>query len=73
MGKTNVLILFSDQQRYDTIHHAGYSHMITPNMDRLASDGCTYVNAHSTVPVFVPARQLADRPIRKGSRVFYER
>jgi len=38
MGKkANVLILFSDQQRYDTINYAGYSHMITPNLDRLAS------------------------------------
>ena len=57
MGKkANVLILFSDQQRYDTINYAGYSHMITPNLDRLASGGCTYINAHSTNPVCMPAR-----------------
>jgi len=32
----NFLILFTDQQRYDTIDAAGYSHMKTPNLDRLA-------------------------------------
>ncbi len=56
MKKPNVLILFTDQQRFDTIHAAGYSHMITPNLDRLAAEGCTFEYAHSTNPVCMPAR-----------------
>ncbi len=52
----NVLILFTDQQRYDTIHYAGHEHMITPNLDRLAEEGCLYRFAHSTNPVCMPAR-----------------
>ena len=54
--KPNVLILFTDQQRYDTINSLGYSHMITPNLDRLVEEGCSYVNAHSANPVCMPAR-----------------
>ena len=54
--KPNVLILFTDQQRHDTINAAGYPHMITPNLDRLVAEGCLYRNAHSTNPVCIPAR-----------------
>ncbi len=54
--KPNVLVLLTDQQRYDTIGVAGYSHMITPNLDYLASSGCLYTNAHSSNPVCMPAR-----------------
>lgn len=54
--KTNVLILFTDQQRYDTVNASGYPHMITPNLDRLAGEGCNFTCAHSTNPVCMPAR-----------------
>jgi len=55
-NKPNVLILFTDQQRYNTIAHLGYDYMITPNLDRLAKESCSYVNAISTNPVCMPAR-----------------
>lgn len=54
--RPNVLILFTDQQRYDTIAAAGYKHMITPNLDRLVNEGTTYLRAYSTNPVCMPAR-----------------
>lgn len=54
--KKNVLIIFADQQRYDTVHSAGYEHMITPNLDKLASEGCLYTHAHTHNPVCMPAR-----------------
>lgn len=54
--KPNVLILLTDQQRYNTINAAGFPYMITPNLDRLAAEGCLYRNAHSTNPVCMPAR-----------------
>jgi arylsulfatase len=56
MKKPNFLILFPDQQRYDTINAAGYSHMKTPNLDRLVNEGCVFENAYSPNPVCVPAR-----------------
>lgn len=55
-NRPNVLIILSDQQRYDTIAAAGYPYMITPNLDRLAEEGCIFTNAYSTNPVCMPAR-----------------
>ncbi|MFE5318306.1 sulfatase [Paenibacillus sp. NPDC056579] len=54
--RTNVLILFTDQQRFDTIQAAGNRHMETPNLDRLVAQGCLYTHAHSSNPVCMPAR-----------------
>lgn len=55
-NKPNVLILFTDQQRYDTIAALGYEHMITPNLDRLVREGTSFTNACSTNPVCMAAR-----------------
>ncbi len=52
----NILLLFTDQQRYDTINACGYPHMITPNLDRLVRDGCSFPYAYSPNPVCIPAR-----------------
>jgi arylsulfatase A-like enzyme len=52
----NILLLFTDQQRFDTIAAAGHSHMKTPNLDRLVREGCLFTNAYSPNPVCVPAR-----------------
>lgn len=39
MSKPNIIIIKTDQQRHDTINALGYSHIITPNMDRLVKRG----------------------------------
>jgi arylsulfatase len=54
--RPNVLIILTDQQRYDTINALGYRHMITPNLDKLCLEGCAYTRAHSHNPVCMPAR-----------------
>jgi len=54
--KPNILLITTDQQRYDTIHAAGYPHMITPNLDRLCDEGCRFTRAYSPNPVCLPAR-----------------
>ena len=46
MTKPNVLILFTDDQRYDTIHALGNENIRTPNMDRLVGQGTTFTQAH---------------------------
>lgn len=56
MKKPNILLITTDQQRYDTLHCAGYDYMITPNLDALAEDGCLFTNAYSPNPVCIPAR-----------------
>lgn len=52
----NILLLMTDQQRFDTIAAAGYDHMITPNLDRLVREGCLFRRAYTPNPICVPAR-----------------
>jgi len=44
--RPNVLFLFSDDQRFDTIHALGNPHIKTPNLDRLAATGFVFRNAY---------------------------
>jgi arylsulfatase A-like enzyme len=44
--KPNVLFLFTDDQRYDTIHALGNDLIHTPHLDRLATSGVTFTNAY---------------------------
>jgi arylsulfatase A-like enzyme len=44
--RPNVLFLFADDQRPDTIAALGNSHIETPNLDRLAKSGCVLRNAY---------------------------
>ncbi|MFW5986310.1 MAG: sulfatase-like hydrolase/transferase, partial [Halanaerobiales bacterium] len=55
-NRPNILLLMTDQQRFDTINAAGYDHMQTPNLDRLVEEGCLYRNAYSPNPICIPAR-----------------
>lgn len=54
--KPNILLITTDQQRYDTICALGYPHMYTPNLDRLVQEGCSFRNAYSPNPVCMAAR-----------------
>lgn len=44
-GPPNVLILLTDDQRYDTVHALGNAAIHTPNMDRLAHAGTSFTQA----------------------------
>lgn len=52
----NILLITTDQQRFDTICAGGYEYMHTPNLDRLVNEGCLFTNAYSPNPVCIPAR-----------------
>jgi len=41
----NVLVLFSDDQRFDTIHALGNQEIETPHLDRLAHEGFVFTHA----------------------------
>ncbi len=56
MKKTNVLLLFTDMQRADTIHALGNPVIKTPNLDRLVKEGTAFTNCYSPSPVCIPAR-----------------
>ena len=46
MKKPNILIFYTDDQRFDTIRALGNSRIRTPNIDRLIARGTTFTNAH---------------------------
>ena len=52
----NIILIITDQQRYDTIAELGFPHMETPNLDRLVREGTTFENCHITAPSCAPAR-----------------
>ncbi|PKL08027.1 MAG: arylsulfatase [Spirochaetae bacterium HGW-Spirochaetae-7] len=54
--RPNILLLFTDQQRADTIGALGNPHMVTPNLDQLVREGRAYTNAYSPNPICCPAR-----------------
>ena len=46
-GPLNVLVLYTDDQRYNTIAALGNSEIITPGMDRLVHEGTAFTHAHT--------------------------
>lgn len=44
-SRPNVLFIFSDDQRADTISALGNTHIQTPNLDKLVAGGTTFTNA----------------------------
>lgn len=54
--RPNILLLFTDQQRYDTIGALGNPLLKTPVLDRLVERGVCFTNAYTPSPVCVPAR-----------------
>lgn len=54
--RPNILLLFTDQQRFDTIHALGNPVIRTPHLDRLCREGVAFTSAYSPSPVCVPAR-----------------
>jgi uncharacterized sulfatase len=52
----NILFLFSDQQRADTMGCYGQRLPVTPNLDALAAEGVRFANAFTCQPVCGPAR-----------------
>jgi len=54
--KPNIILIMTDQQRYDTIGALGFPHVETPTLDRLVNGGVTFTNCHITAASCVPAR-----------------
>ena len=53
---TNLLVILTDQQRFDTIGALGNPAIRTPNMDRLAAGGMRFERAYAHCPVCNPSR-----------------
>ncbi len=58
--KPNVLIVYTDDQRFDTIHALGNTQIHTPNLDALVERGMSFSNAYcqggNSAAVCVPSR-----------------
>lgn len=52
----NILLITTDQQRYDTAGASGPSFLRTPHYDMLQRQGVTFTSAYSSCPICVPAR-----------------
>lgn len=56
MAQPNILLLFTDQQRFDTIEALGNPIIKTPALNQLVERGIAFTRAYSPCPVCVPAR-----------------
>ena len=54
--RPNIILIITDQQRYDTISALGFDHCITPNLDKLVASGTTFEQCHVTAASCAPAR-----------------
>ena len=54
--KPNIILIITDQQRYDTIASLGFPYMETPNLDRLVGEGVAFTNAFVASASCVPTR-----------------
>ena len=52
----NIVLIMTDQQRFDTIAELGYEHVHTPNLDRLVSEGSAFTSTYVTAPSCAPSR-----------------
>ncbi len=52
----NIIELISDQHQAGLMGCAGHSQAITPNLDRLATDGIRFTNAYTQNPICLPSR-----------------
>ena len=55
-ARPNIIVLHTDQQRFDTIAAAGFPVMHTPNLDRLAASGALLERFSVQAPVCMPSR-----------------
>lgn len=54
--RPNVIYILTDDLGYGDIGCYGATHVKTPNLDRLAREGCRFTDAHSTASVCTPTR-----------------
>jgi len=54
--RPNVLVVFTDQQRWDTVGAYGSPLDLTPNLDDAAADGTVFEQATTSQPVCAPTR-----------------
>lgn len=54
--RPNLVLIVTDQHRFDALGIAGHPHVMTPNLDSLAHRGAWFRSAYSDCPTCIPAR-----------------
>jgi N-acetylglucosamine-6-sulfatase len=54
--RPNVVVILTDDQRWDCLGCAGHPHLKTPNIDRIAKEGVHFKNAFCTTSLCSPSR-----------------
>lgn len=54
--KPNVIVILADDLGYGDLKCYGAKNVETPNVDRLASEGIRFTNAHATAATSTPSR-----------------
>ena len=58
MKNQHLIILLSDEHNKRMLGVSGHSHVKTPNMDKIASEGTIFENAYCNSPICVPSRAI---------------
>jgi arylsulfatase A-like enzyme len=56
MKRPNIVLIMTDQHRFDALGCYGNTVIETPNLDSLAQEGTVFASAYSSTPSCVPAR-----------------
>ena len=56
MPRPNIILIITDQQRYETIAALGFPHVNTPHLDKLVNEGVAFSQCHVTAPSCGPSR-----------------
>ena len=56
VDRPHIILIMTDQQRFDTIGAWGYDYMVTPNIDRIARDGLSFRQAYCPGATCVASR-----------------
>ncbi|MCM4157048.1 sulfatase-like hydrolase/transferase [Gramella sp. AN32] len=56
ISKPNVIIIYADDLGYGDLSSYGATKIETPNVDKLATEGLKFTNAHCTAPTCTPSR-----------------
>ena len=56
MLQDNILLITTDQQRFDTINALGNQSIFTPHLNYLVSSGISFTRCYADCPICVPSR-----------------
>lgn len=54
--KDNIILITTDQQRFDTIQALGNKHIFTPHLNYMVSEGISFTRGYADCPLCVPSR-----------------